>query len=54
MTRTFALVTTLIALAGASEPAAAQHKTLTGEHALVVGHRGASGYLPEHTPKGEG
>lgn len=34
-------------------PAVAQSqaamKTLTGERALVVGHRGASGYLPEHT-----
>jgi glycerophosphoryl diester phosphodiesterase len=30
-------------------PAAAQEKTLTGERTLVVGHRGASGYLPEHT-----
>jgi glycerophosphoryl diester phosphodiesterase len=34
------------ALAG---PAVAQERTLTGEPALVVAHRGASGYLPEHT-----
>ena len=27
----------------------AQEKTLTGEPTLVVAHRGASGYLPEHT-----
>lgn len=27
----------------------ADRKTLTGERALIVGHRGASGYLPEHT-----
>jgi len=27
----------------------AQEKTLTGERTLVVAHRGASGYLPEHT-----
>jgi glycerophosphoryl diester phosphodiesterase len=26
-----------------------QEKTLTGERALVIAHRGASGYLPEHT-----
>lgn len=30
-------------------PAAAQEKTLTGQPPLVVAHRGASGYLPEHT-----
>ena len=42
----------LIAIAaalGAALPAAAQERTLSGERALVVGHRGASGYLPEHT-----
>jgi glycerophosphoryl diester phosphodiesterase len=33
----------------AALPAAAQEKTLTGQPPLVVGHRGASGYLPEHT-----
>ncbi|MDP8920507.1 MAG: glycerophosphodiester phosphodiesterase [Pseudomonadota bacterium] len=27
----------------------AQEKTLTGERTIVVAHRGASGYLPEHT-----
>jgi glycerophosphoryl diester phosphodiesterase len=32
-----------------SESALAQVKTLTGERPLVVAHRGASGYLPEHT-----
>jgi glycerophosphoryl diester phosphodiesterase len=32
-----------------AQPALAQQKTLTGERTLVVGHRGASGYLPEHT-----
>ncbi|HEX5868692.1 MAG TPA: glycerophosphodiester phosphodiesterase family protein, partial [Beijerinckiaceae bacterium] len=35
--------------AGAMMPAPAQERTLTGERALVVGHRGASGTLPEHT-----
>src|SRR5687767_10056976 len=28
---------------------ALQSKTLTGAPPLVIGHRGASGYLPEHT-----
>lgn len=30
-------------------PAVAQFKTLDGKPPLVIGHRGASGYLPEHT-----
>ena len=34
---------------GESGPAWAQQKTLTGERPLVIAHRGASGYLPEHT-----
>ncbi|MFM9975277.1 MAG: glycerophosphodiester phosphodiesterase [Beijerinckiaceae bacterium] len=40
-----------IAAAGAVvAPAAAQQfKTLDGKPPLVIGHRGASGYLPEHT-----
>lgn len=33
----------------AAGPSVAQEKTLTGERTLVVAHRGASGYLPEHT-----
>jgi glycerophosphoryl diester phosphodiesterase len=33
----------------AATVAAGQERMLTGERALVVGHRGASGYLPEHT-----
>lgn len=36
----------LATMAGAS---AAQEKTLTGVPTIVVAHRGASGYLPEHT-----
>jgi glycerophosphoryl diester phosphodiesterase len=32
-----------------STPGLAQQPTLNGERAIVVGHRGASGYLPEHT-----
>jgi glycerophosphoryl diester phosphodiesterase len=39
----------IAAALGAALPVAAQERTLTGERALVVGHRGASGYLPEHT-----
>ena len=38
-----------VAVAGLQGSALAQEKTLAGERALVVGHRGASGYLPEHT-----
>jgi len=30
-------------------PALSQEKPLTGAHPLVIAHRGASGYLPEHT-----
>ena len=37
-----------VAVVATVSPAAAQ-QTLTGEKPLVVGHRGASGYLPEHT-----
>jgi hypothetical protein len=33
----------------ASSTALAQGKTLDGKKPLVIGHRGASGYLPEHT-----
>src|SRR5262245_259826 len=31
------------------DPAASQAPTLDGRPALVIAHRGASGYLPEHT-----
>jgi len=37
-----------MALVGLS-PALAQRPTLAGERPLVIAHRGASGYLPEHT-----
>jgi glycerophosphoryl diester phosphodiesterase len=43
-----ALAGVLAGVAGAG-PATAQMKTLNGERPLVIGHRGASGYLPEHT-----
>jgi glycerophosphoryl diester phosphodiesterase len=37
------------AIIAAIGPATAQQTTLGGARPLVVGHRGASGYLPEHT-----
>ncbi len=46
------LAPALVALAAslAIAPAAlAQNRTLDGKPPLVIGHRGASGYLPEHT-----
>jgi glycerophosphoryl diester phosphodiesterase len=51
MTPTALLSASLLALAAVFAPASAQTSapTLTGQKALVVGHRGASGYLPEHT-----
>ncbi len=33
----------------AASASAQQYKTLDGKKPLVIGHRGASGYLPEHT-----
>jgi glycerophosphoryl diester phosphodiesterase len=50
MNRSVLAVAVLVAcgMATAGE-AVAQGKTLTGEKPLVIGHRGASGYLPEHT-----
>ena len=38
-----------LGLSLAAGSSVAQEKTLTGERTLVVAHRGASGYLPEHT-----
>jgi glycerophosphoryl diester phosphodiesterase len=40
-------VTTLVACAGLSQ--SGSYPTLDGRMPLVIGHRGASGYLPEHT-----
>jgi glycerophosphoryl diester phosphodiesterase len=37
------------ALMAAAVPAAVAHEWGGEEHPLVIGHRGASGYLPEHT-----
>ena len=38
-----------VALMAAAAPAATAHDRSGEEHPLVIGHRGASGYLPEHT-----
>src|SRR3712207_4899943 len=43
------LGTVAVALPGMAGSSAAQEKTLTGAPTIVVAHRGASGYLPEHT-----
>jgi glycerophosphoryl diester phosphodiesterase len=39
----------LCALATLASPVQAGYVTLTGSAPIVIGHRGASGYLPEHT-----
>ncbi len=38
-----------LAAATLATPAAASYNTLNGQVPIVIGHRGASGYLPEHT-----
>ncbi|MGL4634607.1 MAG: glycerophosphodiester phosphodiesterase [Beijerinckiaceae bacterium] len=44
------ILMTVAALAFGAVPSTAQQaKTLDGKPPLVIGHRGASGYLPEHT-----
>jgi glycerophosphoryl diester phosphodiesterase len=40
---------TLLAFASLQAPAALAWNTLNGQAPIVIGHRGASGYLPEHT-----
>ena len=54
--RTFRASTGLIALAAATALTACggddNYPTLTGDNPLVLGHRGASGYLPDHTLEG--
>lgn len=54
MTKNLLLSTTLLAaLAFQSSAAFAQAApTLSGQKPLVIGHRGASGYMPEHTIEG--
>lgn len=53
MIRTILAVTAAMATAGATLVAApataASFNTLTGDAPIVIAHRGASGYLPEHT-----
>ncbi|WP_119268293.1 glycerophosphodiester phosphodiesterase [Taklimakanibacter deserti] len=51
MTRTILMVCAA-AVALISDPAMALEKTLDGKPPLVTGHRGAPGYLPEHTLEG--
>jgi glycerophosphoryl diester phosphodiesterase len=48
-TRLAALVVTALV---APLPALAGYSTLDGRAPLVIAHRGASGYLPEHTIEG--
>ncbi len=47
--RLMTVLTTILIAAGASAVSAQAPKTLDGKPPLVIGHRGASGYLPEHT-----
>jgi glycerophosphoryl diester phosphodiesterase len=49
MNRLSFVAVSLTALCVGLPALAQQERTLTGERALVVGHRGASGTLPEHT-----
>lgn len=44
-----AVILGLAACAGGSSASAGRYPTLDGQPPLVIGHRGASGYLPEHT-----
>ncbi len=43
------LLLSAIVIGASVNVASAQFPTLTGKPPLVIGHRGASGYLPEHT-----
>ncbi|MCR4520590.1 MULTISPECIES: glycerophosphodiester phosphodiesterase [Bosea] len=54
MTKHFLLSTTLLAALAFQAPAAFAQAapTLSGQKPIVVAHRGASGYLPEHTIEG--
>ncbi|MFN4276903.1 MAG: glycerophosphodiester phosphodiesterase [Ferrovibrio sp.] len=44
-----AFFSAVVLLLASSSVALAQQPTLNGQPPLVIGHRGASGYLPEHT-----
>ena len=54
MTKNFLLSTALLAALAFQSPAAHAQTapTLSGQKPLVIGHRGASGYMPEHTIEG--
>ncbi|TCO70979.1 glycerophosphodiester phosphodiesterase family protein [Rhodovulum euryhalinum] len=52
MTRPFATAAALVVALIAPAHAAPVYATLSGEAPLVIAHRGASGYLPEHTLAG--
>ena len=54
MTKNLLLSTTLLAALAFQAPAvfAQGAPTLSGQKPLVIGHRGASGYMPEHTIEG--
>ena len=39
----------LAACAGTGSMTKSPYPTLSGDKPMVIGHRGASGYLPEHT-----
>lgn len=49
MVSAMSLVMTIAALLGAVDSNAVAWNTLNGQPPLVIGHRGASGYVPEHT-----
>lgn len=41
-----------LALTGGAGAAMAQYNTLNGQPPVIAGHRGAPGYLPDHTLEG--
>jgi len=50
VTRVFSLITlSLVMIAGRGSTSTLTSPTLDGQKPLVIAHRGASGYLPEHT-----
>ena len=50
--RRFVFLASALAVAGAIAPAASAHHEPDQPHPLVIGHRGAPGYLPDHTLPG--
>ncbi len=49
MIKTLFAAAAVTALSATALPAVAQYNTLDGARPIVIGHRGASGYRPEHT-----